>query len=315
MMPPQYGGGRGAAMPPAPMGYPQQPPGMQAQAYPPRPGMPALTGPNPDAFRPYQAPPPYGGGMGGFMPIADQYQTIEQVQNALRMAGLVNSNLVLAIDYTKSNEETGRNSFGGRSLHSLIPGQQNPYQRIIDIISRTLSAFDADNLIPVFGFGDASTQGQSCFPFKPDGTPCRGVYEVLQRYEQITPCIQLWGPTSFAPVIRKTIEIVQQTRQYHILVIIADGLVNDNGATREAIVQATNYPISIVMVGVGDGPFDAMREFDDGLPNRRFDNFQFVDWTQLMIQTRGVNLDVQFAVRALQEIPEQIKAMRRLGLM
>jgi len=182
-------------------------------------------------------------------------------------------------------------------------------------MARTLEAFDDDKLIPVYGFGDVTTTDKGVFPFFPDERPCYGVAEVLQRYTEIAPHVQMSGPTSFAPLINKAIEIVQRTHQYHILIIIADGQVSSIEPNAEAIVRASNYALSIVCIGVGDGPWQAMHEFDDGLPKRRFDNFQFVPFHEVMTKPHVENTDVEFAVAALQEIPDQFAAIKRLGLL
>ena len=110
--------------------------------------------------------------------------------------------------------------------------------------------------------------------------------------------------------------------QYHILLIIGDGEVSHDldclGDSRRAIVEASSHPLSIVMVGVGDGPFDLMHELDDGLAERRFDNFQFVPlapFQALLAHGRRSVVECAFAVAALQEIPEQYTAIRDLGLL
>jgi E3 ubiquitin-protein ligase RGLG len=107
----------------------------------------------------------------------------------------------------------------------------------------------------VFGFGDKQTKGDLVFPLTKNGKYCEGFEEVLEVYNEITPKIELYGPTNFAPIINRTIEIVTsgKRREYHILVIITDGQVSNErlSETKNSIVKASNYPISIIVVGVG----------------------------------------------------------------
>ncbi|XP_071709329.1 E3 ubiquitin-protein ligase RGLG2-like [Rutidosis leptorrhynchoides] len=192
--------------------------------------------------------------------IGDGYKSLEQVTSALTQAGLESSNLIVGIDFTRSNEWKGKKSFNNQCLHS-IGVSQNPYEQAISIIGKTLSAFDEDNLIPCFGFGDVSNVTRS-------GDTKRGQ---LSSQEQ------------------KTID---------------------------AIVKASNYPLSIIMVGVGDGPWNMMKRFDDNIPSRAFDNFQFVNFTDIM--SKNVELlekQTKFALTALMELPLQYKATLKLGLL
>ncbi|KAL0012049.1 hypothetical protein SO802_007157 [Lithocarpus litseifolius] len=260
--------------------------------------------------------------------IGDNYHSLEQVTQALHQAGLESSNLIVGIDFTKSNEWTGARSFNHRSLHHL-GDHSNPYEQAISIIGRTLSAFDEDNLIPCYGFGDATTHDREVFSFHPDEKPCNGFEEVLSRYREIVPQVHLAGPTSFAPIIETAIGIVDNSGgQYHVLMIIADGQVTrsvntgygnfspQERSTINAIVKASNYPLSIVLVGVGDGPWDMMHEFDDNIPSRAFDNFQFVNFTEIMLKhIPASKKETEFALAALMEIPSQYKATMDLQLL
>ncbi|CAL9050553.1 unnamed protein product [Musa banksii] len=260
--------------------------------------------------------------------INDDYQTLSQVTEALAEAGLESSNLIVGIDFTKSNEWTGKVSFNHHCLHD-IGNTPNPYEQAISIIGRTLSAFDEDNLIPCFGFGDASTHDQEVFSFYPDNRPCNGFEEALERYRELVPNLRLAGPTSFAPIIETAIGIVDNTHgQYHVLLIIADGQVTRSVDTQygqlspqerdtlSAIVKASDYPLSIVLVGVGDGPWDMMHEFDDNIPSRAFDNFQFVNFTEIMSRNISASRkETEFALAALMEIPSQYKATIDLQLL
>ncbi|XWS10531.1 hypothetical protein CRYUN_Cryun38cG0003400 [Craigia yunnanensis] len=260
--------------------------------------------------------------------ITDNFSTLEQVTRALRDSGLESSNLIVGIDFTKSNEWTGKVSFNNRSLHA-IGDAPNPYEKAISIIGKTLAPFDEDNLIPCFGFGDATTHDTEVFSFHNDHSSCHGFEEVLACYKKIVPNLRLAGPTSYALVIDAAIDIVENSGgQFHVLVIIADGQVTrsvDTGdrelspqeeKTINSIVNASLYPLSIVLVGVGDGPWEDMKNFDDKIPSRDFDNFQFVNFTEIMSKNKTPDeKETAFALAALMEIPLQYKAVIELGIL
>ncbi|URE24803.1 Copine [Musa troglodytarum] len=252
--------------------------------------------------------------------ISDNYNSLDQVTEALSQAGLESSNLIVGVDFTKSNEWTGKHSFRGRSLHH-IGDSPNPYEQAMSIIGRTLSAFDEDNLIPCFGFGDASTHDQDIFSFYPDERPCNGFSEALERYKELVPHLRLAGPTSFAPIIEMAMTIVEESGgQYHVTRSVDTDygqLSSQEHKTVEAIVKASEFPLSIVLVGVGDGPWDMMKEFDDNIPARAFDNFQVIckfygDNVKEHAQARK---ETAFALAALMEIPSQYKATLELGIL
>ncbi|KAF3615166.1 E3 ubiquitin-protein ligase RGLG2 [Capsicum annuum] len=265
---------------------------------------------------------------GKYYYIPDNFKSLDQVTLALRESGLESSNLIIGIDFTKSNEWTGKVSFNNRSLHA-IGELVNPYEKAISIIGKTLSPFDEDNLIPCFGFGDVTTHDQDVFSFHSDHSPCHGFEEVLACYKKIVPNLQLSGPTSYGPVIDAAVDIVERTGgQYHVLVIIADGQVTRSVNTSDSelspqedntiksIVTASMYPLSIVLVGVGDGPWEDMQKFDDRIPAREIDNFQFVNFTAIVNKhSTDSEKEAAFALAALMEIPIQYKAARELGLL
>lgn len=256
----------------------------------------------------------------GFCPIPDRFTTCHQVTQAIRGAGLENSQLIVGVDFTKSNLWTGKKSFAGRSLHHISCSQQNPYQSVLSILGRTLEDFDDDKQIPAFGFGDKRTGDHACFSFNDGNRPCSGIDEVLSRYNELAQCVTLSGPTCFAPVIREAIRTVQAERSYHILVIVADGQVTDasaSGETAQAIIEASHYPLSIICIGVGDGPWDIMETYDDELPSRQFDNFQFVNFTEVIRQQHmsEEHLEARFALAALMEIPDQYAFIKSAGLL
>ena len=201
---------------------------------------------------------------------------MKELQRVLQRTGIDSGNLIIGIDFTSSNDWCGRKSFKGLSLHRVNERVINPYQEALLVIEKTLPDNSSKSL-SCYGFGCATTRDQSVFNFATDDNPCRSIKDIMRSYRQITKHVILSGPTSFAPIIRRAVEIVHANKAFCVLFIIADGQVTNENETVEAIVEASKYPLSIIVIGVGDGPWDSMSKFTLTLPKRQFENFFFVE--------------------------------------
>uniref|UniRef100_H2Z3X7 Copine-3 n=1 Tax=Ciona savignyi TaxID=51511 RepID=H2Z3X7_CIOSA len=109
--------------------------------------------------------------------------------------------------------------------------------------------------------------------FTPDNPYCQGIEGIIDGYKRAMPVLKFWGPTNISPIINHVARFAYQAQSndtspsnYYILLILTDGI-TDMDETRQAIVGASNLPMSIIIVGVGSADFSAMEmlDGDDGV--------------------------------------------------
>ena len=220
-------------------------------------------------------------------------------------------NLITAVDFTASN----RQQTDPQSLHYLSD-RMNQYECCISSVGGVVCPYDSDQLFPVFGFGGkVNGQLSHCFPLTFDfNNPCvQGLNGILHAYRSSLQRVQLSGPTFFAPVIKAADDLARESfatsRTYTILMILTDGIINDFRETADAIVHASDSPLSIIIVGVGPADFSAMVQLDgDETPltdqyghRTKRDIVQFVPFRKFQNQPLPA-----LAAEVLAEIPTQV---------
>ncbi|KAM4021851.1 copine-9 [Anomaloglossus baeobatrachus] len=226
-------------------------------------------------------------------------------------------NFTVAIDFTASNGNPSQPT----SLHYMNPYQLNAYGMALKAVGEIIQDYDSDKQFPAYGFGaKIPPDGKISHEFPLNGdveSPnCVGIQGVLEAYFKSLRTVQLYGPTNFAPVINQVASAAGQVTdgsQYYVLLIITDGVISDMAQTKEAIVNASSLPLSIIIVGVGPAEFDAMEELDGDevrVSSRgRFaerDIVQFVPFRDYVDRSGNQILSMaRLAKDVLAEIPEQ----------
>ncbi|XP_076850730.1 copine-3 isoform X2 [Brachyhypopomus gauderio] len=225
-------------------------------------------------------------------------------------------NFIVGIDFTGSNGDPK----SPKSLHYISPSGVNEYLSAIWSVGLVIQDYDSDKLFPAFGFGaqiPPNWQVSHEFPlnFNSSNPFCAGVEGVVEAYRICLPQVRLYGPTNFAPIIRRVSSFAQEAlqqrtaSQYYVLLIITDGVITDMDQTRAAIVAASHLPMSLIIVGVGAADFNDMEILDgddgrlkspSGEPAVR-DIVQFVPYRQFQNASREA-----LAQCVLAELPQQV---------
>ena len=233
----------------------------------------------------------------------------------------INIGLTIGIDFTGSNGHYK----DPPSLHYLGGGLNN-YESAIRSCGDIVSAYDKEQSFPVFAFGfKFINENLNNFDGKytdfnypincnTENPAIKYIDGVLQEYRNFITKIHLAGPTYFSPMINDLIFEVEreieegQLYNYHIIMILTDGMIDDMAETKDSLVAASFLPISVIIIGIGNGDFTKMDILDaDVSPlydstGRKADRdlVQFVPYNQFK------NNPQQLAEQVLEEIPRQV---------
>jgi hypothetical protein len=183
-------------------------------------------------------------------------------------------NFVVGIDFSLSNELISAQN----SLHRLSDTVQNRYETSLDAIGSVILPYSKEELIEVIGFGGELAGGGR----HPDGvilfdggeagadgaTPVRGLAPALSLYRTAVGGITFLKDKNVAPVIalagRRAASSWARNMMYTVLLVLTTGRVADFAAVVSEVIDASNAPLSIIVVDVGHNKGDDKLAVLDG---------------------------------------------------
>eukprot|EP00095_Tigriopus_kingsejongensis_P004026 maker-scaffold5_size1054832-snap-gene-2.8 protein:Tk04026 transcript:maker-scaffold5_size1054832-snap-gene-2.8-mRNA-1 annotation:"Copine-8" len=255
---------------------------------------------------------------------------LDFIRGGLRM------HLVVALDFTMSNVDPSQ----ADSLHYCDRDRpENPYTMAIKAVGDIFQDYDYEKQFIALGFGGLFHGRLShCFPLNgnPRRPQCRGIDGVIQAYYKSLSSVPLSEPTCYAPCIdyvKSMAEEMQGGGDYCVLLIITDGGISDLEATKRLLVENSHLPMSIILVGLGQGDMSSLDILDDDRRTMSFngikaerDIVQFVEMNQFLPDRcldpatfhsvmDGANAKYHLAKDVLAEIPAQVvQYMQRNGV-
>ena len=238
--------------------------------------------------------------------LTEEITFLDYINKGVRIA------LDIGIDFTASNGHPNDEI----CLHyRKSTEKRNPYERAILSCANIMANYDYDQKFPVYGFGaiiKGEKEASMCFNinFKEDPN-IQFVDNIIIEYLKCLDKIDFYHPTNFSPIINKIISEIENEKDlfnYHVLMILTDGIIDDMEDTIDALVEGSFLPLSVIIVGIGNMDFSKMEQLDgDEIPlisrkgiKRQRDLVQFVPFDKFEGDEK------KLAEEVLDEIPRQV---------
>ncbi|MBO6244043.1 MAG: hypothetical protein J6O41_05725, partial [Clostridia bacterium] len=184
------------------------------------------------------------------------------------ICGGMQINLTVAVDFTASNG----NPDNPMSLH-YGGNNSNSYEIAIRSCGNIVAYYNYDQLFHAYGFGGkfcGNNVVSHCYPLNMnmDNPDIQGIEGIIQAYKNILNQTILCGPSYFHEIINKVVNIAKEDvlaenkMNYNVLMFLTAQIFDDMDETIDALVEASFYPISVIIVGIGDADFSSMDVLD-----------------------------------------------------
>ncbi|KAL0483675.1 hypothetical protein AKO1_013980 [Acrasis kona] len=163
-------------------------------------------------------------------------------------------NIMYAIDFSTYNG----------IHHELKDDSLNCYQKAIKSIGSILDAYDNDHLVPSVWIRRPSASILSSLGLLTPSLYVKGVDGIMDAYKHALSIVKPNNVNNLAKVISTAAGYARSggTSRYQVCLVLTAGSVDDMTQTVDQIVKASGLPLSVIIVGIGNGNFTNMRILD-----------------------------------------------------
>lgn len=241
-------------------------------------------------------------------PLGARFSDVDELKLALAEARLELPalRLLLGVDCSVVNRRAGRTSFGGKSLHSgladgMIGPDPNPYQMAFFMLGKALEcALGTSPPVSCFCFGGGEIG---------EPTLCDSMEGALHYYNQLAPSALSGDDAADAAAGFGRAVLLGATLAdaaaadgalMTLLMLITPGQ-QISATAAQALQSASAHPLSVLAVGVGDGPFHELGRLACATP-------QNMNAVVLHGAISEKFPDRALALEALRVLPDQLEA-------